>query len=354
MLSNFIDPKAIYNNRLDWIDYAKGIAITMVVYRHVLIGLSLAGLEITPNLFVTTEVGLTFRMPLFFLLSGIFFSKSVNKRSKSGYFWHKFKTIMYPYFIWSVLQMSLQMMLINYTNAQFTSFSDFLLILFKPRAQFWFLYALFNVSVLYLLLSTVFRNNKLILFIIGVVLLYFSPIVEYGKIVYDVMRLFVFFVVGDIASQFLLDQKNHKLLSSKKLTFFLLLIAVAGEWIIVGLENDNVFILLTFAIIGSAFTVCFAMILASVNSKFLLPIRVIGYHSLYIFLLHAITSAAFRIIMVNFFGITNVEILLPIGTIIGVIGPVLIYSFCAYYGMWFLFTPDNPNKKKTAYSLNKV
>ncbi len=345
LFSNILDPASINNSRLDWIDYAKGIAITLVVYRHVLIGLGRAGLDIDPDLFITTHIGLTFRMPLFFLLSGIFFQKSVEKRARSGYFFHKFKTIMYPYFIWSFIQMSMQMMLIDYTNAQFASFSDYLLILFKPIAQFWFLYALFNVSVLYLILSHWVRN-KVVLLILGVVLFYFAPDVKLGKLVYDIMRLFVFFVIGDLVSKPLLDQNNYKKLASPVLALILFSVAVLGEWIIVGQQNDHVMILLLFALVGSSSTINVSFILSSAKSKILSVIRIVGYHSLYIFMLHAIISAAFRIVMINLFGITHVPFLLVGGTFLGVIGPVLFQSISLRLGLWFLFTPYNPTRRK--------
>lgn len=339
LFKKLLDSESLSNARLAWIDYAKGIAITLVVYRHVLIGLNRAGLEISADLLVTTEIGLTFRMPLFFLLSGIFFARSIKKRSRKGYFVHKFKTIMYPYFVWSFIQMSMQMMLIDYTNAQFGSFSDYLLILYKPIAQFWFLYALFNVSVLYLLLAY-FIKNKWILLIIGIVMFYFHPVIDLGKIPFDIMRLFVFFVIGDIASSYLLGSKGRKTLTSAITLASLFCLALVGEWVIIGLENDYVLLLLVFAMIGSSCTIGFGYILGALNNTYLDIIRIIGFHSLYIFMLHAIVSAAFRIGMVNIFNITHVPFLLVGGTIVGVIGPILFHSISQKVGLGFLFNPD--------------
>lgn len=342
MISQFIDQRAINNNRLDWIDYAKGIAISMVVYRHTLIGLHLAGLSISDNLWLTTQIGLTFRMPLFFLLSGIFFSKSVNKRSKYGYFIHKFKTIMYPYFLWSFIQMSIQMILIDYTNAQFNSWTDYLLIFYKPIGQFWFLYALFNVSILYLL-TEILIKNKYILLILGIVLFYFSPGGNWGiNPINDVMRLFVFFVIGDISSPYLLNNKYHKFFESRILLIALFVFAIFGEWIIIGLNDAGSLILLFFAVIGSASTMNISFVISSFHNKYLSIIRIFGYHSLYIYLLHPFVSAGFRIVMINVFGISNLPFLLIVGTILGITGPVIFYSLCNYYNLWFLFKPDRP------------
>lgn len=53
-------------------------------------------------------------------------------------------TIVYPFIVWSLLQGLFEVVLSNYTNGQVTLTEVFSL-LWMPRAQFWFLYALFLV-----------------------------------------------------------------------------------------------------------------------------------------------------------------------------------------------------------------
>src|SRR5580693_6950474 len=81
----------LQKSRLPWVDYLKGIAILLVVYRHVLIGIQryVAGQQakgidlpdVPDFLEKANMVFFSFRMPLFFILSGIFISGSLKKRS---------------------------------------------------------------------------------------------------------------------------------------------------------------------------------------------------------------------------------------------------------------------------------
>ena len=70
--------------RLTWIDYAKGIAILLVIYRHVFEGIKLSGASIDGREFLEyANIFLfSFRMPLFFIISGVFISKSLGKKGQ--------------------------------------------------------------------------------------------------------------------------------------------------------------------------------------------------------------------------------------------------------------------------------
>lgn len=86
-------------------------------------------------------------MPLFFFLSGLFFIESISGKSKKKFISGKFKSIFYPYAVWSILQGCIEVILSNYTNSK-TSLLSVLSFPFHPRAQFWFLYALLLIFIL--------------------------------------------------------------------------------------------------------------------------------------------------------------------------------------------------------------
>jgi fucose 4-O-acetylase-like acetyltransferase len=75
-MSNQLNTQA---RRLFWVDYAKGIAIILVVYRHILIGIERSGIEVSVWLRNANEMVYSFRMPLFFILSGIFISRTISR-----------------------------------------------------------------------------------------------------------------------------------------------------------------------------------------------------------------------------------------------------------------------------------
>lgn len=130
-----------------WVDYAKAIGIILVVYGHVARGVFNAGLPMDEGTYLLVDsIIYSFHMPLFFFLSGLFFYDSLMKRGKAGLIVNKVDTVVYPFIVWSLLQGLIEVALSNYTNGEVTLGQVFSL-LWSPRAQFWFLYALFLVFV---------------------------------------------------------------------------------------------------------------------------------------------------------------------------------------------------------------
>ncbi|HEU4471527.1 MAG TPA: acyltransferase, partial [Flavisolibacter sp.] len=139
-------------NRMAWVDYLRGIAILLVVYRHVLIGLERGAHDIPVLMERANMIFYSFRMPLFFILSGIFISASIAKKPLNRLVYNKFESLLYPYLVWAFLQISLQIVLSRFTNSERT-LMDYTMIFYQPRGldQFWYLPALFNATVIYLL-----------------------------------------------------------------------------------------------------------------------------------------------------------------------------------------------------------
>lgn len=138
---------AMSGKRLHWIDVAKGMGIMLVVYGHVMRGLVSAGLAPdSPTFQVVDSVIYSFHMPLFFFLAGIFLDQALAKRGVGGVVLSKVDTILYPYLVWSLLQGFIEVLLARYTNGA-TEAGDVLALLWAPRAQFWFLYALFQIFI---------------------------------------------------------------------------------------------------------------------------------------------------------------------------------------------------------------
>src|ERR671933_120684 len=104
--------ETLRTGRVDWIDYAKGVGIILVVYGHVVIGITNAGIIAsatdTLRLFPKYSLDLiyTFHMSLFFFLSGLVADGNPSKSNGDfkSLFWKKVKTIAYPYLVWSIIQ----------------------------------------------------------------------------------------------------------------------------------------------------------------------------------------------------------------------------------------------------------
>src|SRR5690348_4345046 len=91
----------LQQKRLEWVDYLRGIAIILVVYRHVFYGLQRGNIEVPLSLVEANMLFYSFRMPLFFILSGIFISRTLAKSGVKKVVNTKFEQLLYPYIIWA-------------------------------------------------------------------------------------------------------------------------------------------------------------------------------------------------------------------------------------------------------------
>ena len=90
------------SGRVDWVDYAKGICIIMVVMMHSVLGVELAaGENGFMHLFVTFAK--PFRMPDFFLISGLFLPLVIDRGWRT-YLDRKVVHFAYFYVLWVTIQ----------------------------------------------------------------------------------------------------------------------------------------------------------------------------------------------------------------------------------------------------------
>ena len=88
--------------RIDWVDYAKGICIVMVVMMHSTLGMELAaGRE--GFMHAVVEFARPFRMPDFFMISGLFLGRVIDRDWRT-YLDRKVVHFAYFYVLWVTIQ----------------------------------------------------------------------------------------------------------------------------------------------------------------------------------------------------------------------------------------------------------
>ncbi len=352
--------------RLSWIDYARGIAIILVSYRHVYEGSKESGIFVQDYDFLeyANILFYSFRMPLFFIISGIFITKSLQKRGLKSFVETRARTILYPYFLWGFIQLSLQIIFTKYTNGHPTV-SSYLNLFYLPReiAQFWYLYALFNVSILYALSKYFLKLTAIHNIFIGIIFFYLSSIIYQQDIktgfVFDILHNYIFYAVGDLVSTYLLDSKKQRFFESGK-TLLIMLVPFSAAQIYFLLQNINhstskymfveyyqPLIFLLIALIGCAFIISLTFYLQ--KKDVLKWLTVLGRHSLYIYVAHVIAFSCVRIILSKVLGIQNVAVILISGILSGLIIPLLLYKLTVRFNIRWLFTlekvPSAENEK---------
>ena len=337
-------------NRWPWVDYLRGIALILVVYRHVLIGIqrSVAAAQArgahipdVPRYLETANlIFFSFRMPLFFILSGVFIGGTLAKRSLKQVIGIKFENLMYPYLIWVFFQVTLQIVLGSYTNSD-RSLIDYTYILYHPRQldQFWYLPALFNTSVIYILVKKYLQPPVWGQYLIGLAFYFLSPWLHPVSMISDWMEFYIFFAIGDSIGRIFFQESTQRLLSNPWLLlgitpiFFLTQVYYLAHPQSEPGKVDFLFI----ALIGCTSMVILAFRMQQWNAlRFL---RVVGYHSLYIYVTHVFVAGLVRMSLTRFLHVHNPFALLITGIFFSVTIPIIFYNLLVVNGpLWWTFS----------------
>ncbi len=320
-----------------WVDYAKAIGIILVVYGHVARGVFNAGLPMEEGRFVLVDsIIYSFHMPLFFFLSGLFFYDSLMKRGKTGLILNKVDTIVYPFIVWSLLQGLLEVVLSNYTNGQ-VSLGEVLSLLWSPRAQFWFLYALFLVFVVCSFVYARADRRLFLPILLGFGLLYiFKQDLATGNWTRFVYGNAVFFALGNWFNEI----KAFFLARYILLTWLFGALFVAGQYLFhvtFGLNWEvGGWPVLALAIVSILFMVAASMWLGRVRIECIL---FIGASSMTIYLMHILAGSGVRVLMASFMGIDSIPAHLITGTLVGLAAPLVAQLLVKRLNLHFLFAP---------------
>lgn len=364
--SRAFNTSILHKKRLPWVDYLRGIAIVLVVYRHALIGIEKSRIPVPQFLENANMIFYSFRMPLFFILSGIFISQSLAKKTVKELIGIKFETLLYPYFIWTVIQVTLQVIFGHFTNSNRGPI-DYTYILYQPRNldQFWYLPALFNATAIYILIKTRFRPQVWVQLLFGLFLYFLSPYLQKVSMISDWMEFYIFFVIGDACSQIFFKESSQRFFKNPFSFLLILPLFIAAQ--LYYLKHDignstlttdiqqlkqnflshmaDQVVFLFIALIG-----CLTMFKLSFllqRWKILSFLRILGYHSLYIYVIHVIVTGFIRLIVPHALDIHNSTILLFTGIFFGVTIPVIFYNLLVKDNMgWFLFTFRKRRPKK--------
>lgn len=337
--------------RLGWVDYARGLAILLVIFRHTMVGLRRSDVVVSDNLYYIQEFLLNVRMPVFFILSGVFLGRTLQKRSLQSIAANKTANLLYPYVLWSVILITFQVVLSNYTNSQ-RSWTDYKYILYQPREldHMWYLLALFNTSILFLLCYNLFKRRPLLHFILAVVLYFFHYLVYDYSLVSDIMYNYVFLVFGVYMYDRIAQMEN---ISLKKLGLILLVtipVFIIGQLFWLHHINDHYQPLQTIYLLPFLLIIFIASLVYYLVSRILYELQVakflawIGKYSLYIYIVHVFVIAMVRVVLVKLLHVHNQYILILSSLILGIIIPVLFHKLLVKLNIKYLFSFNKSGK----------
>ena len=323
------------SRRVEWVNYAKGLGIILVVVGHAWRGL--AGLATPGQAHVMSVVDTAiyqFHMPLFFVLSGLFVAHSAQ-RPLGKFVLQKLRTIAYPYVLWTLIQTAIA----SEAGAAAHHKISFLAVLkhlpYQPVGQFWFLYVLLMCMLAFGLLSKV-RLGTLPILLLAIALYVARHLVhgmEWGPL-YQFSADFVYFAAGAVLAPMVLariTKIDWPLLLIPSLAMFAIIAILAARSPGVVRMND----ITVTAALGIIATAGIAVVLTKMPGTGILSI--LGEASLAIYVAHIVFAAAARTVLLKLH-VTDLPNNLVVGTLAGLGGPLLLFYVSRRMRFQYLFT----------------
>jgi len=327
-------PKAPAAARVDWVDYAKGICIVMVVMMHSVLGVELAAGR-TGFMHVLVAFAKPFRMPDFFLISGLFLPLVIDRDWRT-YLDRKVVHFAYFYVIWVTIQFGFKAP----AFAAETGWRDvgllYLESFIEPFGTLWFIYLL---PIFFVVTKLTRRVPPLAIWLVAAALE--TVRVTTGWTVIDEFcARFVYFYSGYLFAPYVFA------LSERARSHPALALAALGTWALVdaGLvslgasEWKIVSLLLGFA--GACAIITIGTLLA--RAHWLNVLRFCGEHSIVIYLAFFLPMAATRTLLLRSGVIADIGTISLLVTIAGVLGSLAIWRAALRLNAHFLFERPDP------------
>ena len=356
--------ETLRTGRVDWIDYAKGIGIILVVYGHVVIGITNAGIvesaTATLQLLPKYSLGLiyTFHMSLFFFLSGLVADVNPSRAGENfnNLFWKKVKTIAYPYLVWSIIQGIISALMSAYTNFEFNIIELPIRILFIPIAHYWFLYALFAHHIIFALTKKLLNVNIYIILFISILMYLIWPYMDIFAIKI-ITGTFVYYVLGAISAKVLREAvakiSSIKFLSLSLVCLLMQVCLFFFETRFLKLDTSQpAAINFLGASLGILSTLCLSIYLAKIKTIDFL--KYLGFLSMPIYLAHLLGVVGVRIILQKGFHVNDLILHIAAGTIVGLSFPIILYRVTKQFRFPYLFSLSKRSSLSSAISGNKA
>ncbi len=314
--------------RVGWVDYAKGWCIVLVVMMHSTLGVGDAiGQEGWLHHFVAWAR--PFRMPDFFLVAGLFLSRTIDK-DWGTYADRKVLHFGYFYLLWLVIQALLKFPPISAVGA--AHFGEQLALgLVEPFGTLWFIYLL----PIFFVVTKLCRRMPVWLILGAAALLQIANIETGSTVIDEFAARYVYFFAGYAFAPLVFG------LAAKVGPQPLLAIAGLLVW---GILNGaavwahiatlpGVSLILGFA--GACAVVTFASLLA--RGDYLPPLRYAGANSIIVYLAFFLPMAATRMLCLKFGFPKDVGTASLLVTAMAVIVPLLLHLAVKNTQLRFLF-----------------
>jgi uncharacterized membrane protein YcfT len=315
--------------RIDWVDYAKGICIVMVVMMHSVLGVELAAGQ-AGFMHGLVAFAKPFRMPDFFLISGLFLSVVIDRD------WRTFldrKVVHFAYFyvLWVTIQFGFKAPSFAADAGWAHVGLMYLLSFIEPFGTLWFIYLL----PVFFVVTKLTRRVPPLLIWSTAALLEAVHVVTGWTVIDEFCARFVYFHSGYLFATYVFAWSDRARARPG------LAIAGLAAWALVngGLVKSGFsewpVISLALGLAGAGAIIILGTLLA--RAHWLTFLRFCGEHSIVIYLAFFLPMAATRTLLLRAGLIHDIGAISLIVTIAGVAGAMVLWRVALAVGANFLF-----------------
>jgi uncharacterized membrane protein YcfT len=315
--------------RIDWVDYAKGICIVMVVMMHSVLGVELAAGQ-TGFMHVLVAFAKPFRMPDFFLISGLFLSVVID-RDWRVYLDRKVVHFAYFYVLWVTIQFGFKAPSFaaesSWSHVGFLYLESFI----EPFGTLWFIYLL---PVFFVVTKATRRVPPLAIWAVAAAL-EMAHIVTGWTVIDEFCARFVYFYSGYLFADYVFALSDRARARPALALAGLALWALVNGGLVTSGLSEWPLISLIAGLAGACAIVTFGTLLA--RAHWLNFLRFCGEHSIVIYLAFFLPMATTRTLLLRAGVIHDIGTISLIVTLAGVVGALALWRIALRAGANFLF-----------------
>jgi len=316
-------------DRIDWVDYAKGICIVMVVMMHSVLGVEQAAGQ-TGFMHPLVAFAKPFRMPDFFLISGLFLSLVIDRDWRT-YLDRKVIHFAYFYVLWVTIQFGFKAPAFaaetSWAHAGYLYLESFI----EPFGTLWFIYLL---PVFFVVTKATRRAPPLLIWGIAA-LLEMAHIATGWTVIDEFCSRFVYFHSGYLFAGHVFALSDRARAQPR------LALAALGLWALVDGSlvksgfSEWPLVSLGLGLAGACAIVTAGTLLA--RADWLKSLRFCGEHSIVIYLAFFLPMAATRTLLLKTGILHDIGTISLVVTMVGVLGALAIWRIALRAGAGFLF-----------------
>jgi uncharacterized membrane protein YcfT len=321
------------DGRIDWVDYAKGICIVMVVMMHSVLGVEKAAGE-TGFMHALVAFATPFRMPDFFLLSGLFLSVVIDRDWRT-YLDRKLVHFAYFYVLWAAIQFGFKAPSFaaesSWRHVGYLYLESFV----EPFGTLWFIYLL----PVFFVVTKLTRSVPPLAIFAAAAALEMMHVATGWTVINEFCARFVYFYAGYwLASSVFALSDGARARPVLAIAGLALWAVVNGALVEFGYSGWPI-MSLALGLAGAGAIIVTGTLLA--RMQWLNFLRFCGEHSIVIYLAFFLPMAVTRTLLLKTGVIPDIGTVSLIVTVAGVAGAILIWRAALAVGARFLFErPD--------------